>query len=41
MLWSFVHGLSFLLADPKMSELGGKVDLDVLLEDMAARMLAN
>ncbi len=40
MLWSFVHGLSFLLADPKLSELGGEVDLDIILDDMAARMLA-
>ena len=41
MLWSFVHGLSFLLADPKLSELGGEVDLDFILEDMADRMLAD
>lgn len=41
MLWSFVHGLSFLLADPKLSELGGEVDLDIILDDMAARMLVN
>lgn len=41
MLWSFVHGLSFLLADPKLSELGGDTDLEMTLEDMSARMLAN
>ena len=39
MLWSFVHGLSFLLADPKLSELGGEIDLDAILDDIAARML--
>lgn len=41
MLWSFVHGLSFLLADPKLCELGGEIDLDIILDDMAARMLAD
>lgn len=41
MLWSFVHGLSFLLADPKLSELGGGVELEEILDDIAGRMLAN
>lgn len=40
MLWSFVHGLSFLLADPKLSEMGGDMDLDFILEDISVRMLA-
>jgi len=40
MLWSFVHGLSFLLADQKLAELGGDLDLDSLLNDISARMLA-
>jgi len=40
MLWSFVHGLSFLLADPKLAEHGGDLDLDSLLSDMSSRMLA-
>ncbi|MEM6305484.1 MAG: TetR/AcrR family transcriptional regulator [Pseudomonadota bacterium] len=40
-LWSFVHGLSFLLADPKLAELGGDVKLDVLLDEMARRVLTD
>jgi AcrR family transcriptional regulator len=40
MLWSFVHGLSFLLADPKLTELGGEFELDALLDDIAIRVLA-
>ncbi len=40
MLWSFVHGLSFLLADQKLTKLGGDFELEHLLEDMAHRMLA-
>lgn len=41
MLWSFVHGLSFLLADPKLTELGGEFELDDLLHDISVRMLAD
>ncbi len=41
MLWSFVHGLSFLLADPKLTELGGEFELDEVLSDLAVRMLAD
>ena len=40
MLWSFVHGLSFLLADPKLSMMGGELELEELLDDVAIRMLA-
>ncbi|MEM6406843.1 MAG: TetR/AcrR family transcriptional regulator [Pseudomonadota bacterium] len=38
-LWSFVHGLSFLLADPKLTEMGGEVVLNDLLEDVSKRVL--
>ena len=41
MLWSFVHGLSFLLADPKLTMLGGEFELDEILADIAHRMLAD
>lgn len=41
MLWSFVHGLSFLLADQKLTALGGAFDLDDILEDISVRMLAD
>ncbi|MEM9499774.1 MAG: TetR/AcrR family transcriptional regulator [Pseudomonadota bacterium] len=39
MLWSFVHGLSFLLHDQKLSDMGGDIDLDFLLGDVAERIL--
>ncbi|MEM9912161.1 MAG: TetR/AcrR family transcriptional regulator [Pseudomonadota bacterium] len=39
MLWSFVHGLSFLLNDQKLSEMGGEIDLDFMLGDVAERVL--
>ena len=39
MLWSFVHGLSFLLADQKLAVLGGEFDIDAVIDDMAVRML--
>lgn len=41
MLWSFVHGLSFLLADPKLTELGGEFEIDDILSDISVRMLAD
>ncbi len=41
MLWSFVHGLSFLLADPKLTELGGEFELDDILSDISHRMIAD
>lgn len=40
MLWSFVHGLSFLLADEKLKEMGGDIARDDLLRDVSERMLA-
>lgn len=40
-LWSFVHGLSFLLADSKLSDMGGGMDLDDVLGDVAERLLAD
>ncbi|WP_245912975.1 TetR/AcrR family transcriptional regulator [Litoreibacter ponti] len=41
MLWSFVHGLSFILHDNRLSKMGGDVELDFLLQDVAERVLAN
>ncbi len=41
MLWSFVHGLSFLLADKKLSDLCGEVELDHMLGDIAQRVLSD
>lgn len=41
MLWSFVHGLSFLLADPKLTELGGEFSIDDVLNDISVRMLTD
>ena len=41
MLWSFVHGLSFLLVDKKMSEMGGETELENLLSDVAERVLSD
>jgi len=38
-LWSFVHGLSFLLADEDLRNEGGGFDLDAMLQDIADRML--
>lgn len=39
MLWSFVHGLSFLLVDKILSDMGGDVNLNALLSDIAERVL--
>lgn len=39
MLWSFVHGLSFLLADKKMAEMGGEPARDDIISDIAERVL--
>ncbi|WP_147125953.1 TetR/AcrR family transcriptional regulator [Shimia ponticola] len=41
MLWSFVHGLSFILHDKKLSDMGGDIDLDGLLTDMGMRVLSD
>jgi len=40
LLWSFVHGLSFILYDRKFAEKAGDFDLREALEDVAERMLA-
>lgn len=40
-LWSIVHGMSFLLADEKLAEMGGDADLDTLLEGTAERVLSD
>ncbi|MEM6385580.1 MAG: TetR/AcrR family transcriptional regulator [Pseudomonadota bacterium] len=39
LLWSFVHGLSFLLYDKKLKEMGGDTQLVAMLTDIAHRML--
>lgn len=41
LLWSFVHGLSFLIADEMSTKLGGEMELDALLDDIAIRMLSD
>jgi len=39
MLWSFVHGLSFLSIDGKLADDNMPTDLETLLEDVAARFV--
>lgn len=39
MLWSFVHGLSFILPDPNLMDVAGDIDIDDLLRDLAIRVL--
>lgn len=39
LLWSFVHGLSFILHDKGLAEKGEEFDLHTLLEDVSERML--
>ncbi|MEM9263200.1 MAG: TetR/AcrR family transcriptional regulator [Pseudomonadota bacterium] len=39
MLWSFVHGLSFLLVDKKLAAMGGEMERDATLADIAERVL--
>lgn len=39
MLWSFVHGLSFILFDKDLTKMGGEFDLDHLLADLGRRVL--
>lgn len=41
MLWSFVHGLSFIMDDERLKEMGGEINLDFLLGDMARRVLSD
>lgn len=40
-LWTFVHGLSFLLIDHKVSALKLKVDIPTMLRDALRRLLAD
>ena len=40
MLWSFVHGISFLLIDGKVSSMGLDFDLESLLTEIGLRVLA-
>lgn len=39
-LWSFVHGLSFILYDPLLTKMGGEIELKPLLDDVSKRILA-
>lgn len=39
LLWSFVHGLSFLLIDKKLAAMGGDTELVAMLTDIARRVL--
>lgn len=39
MLWNFVHGLSFILNDEQLTEMGGDIEVEDLLADMAERLL--
>jgi len=39
MLWSFVHGLSFLMMNPELMEKGGNLDVDTLLTEIGQRVL--
>lgn len=41
MLWSFVHGLSFLLLDEKLSETGGEIEIDRMLSEVSVRVLSD
>lgn len=39
MLWSFVHGLSFLTIDGKVTKVGADVDLDAMIAGITRRVL--
>ena len=41
MLWSFVHGLSFILHDKDLTKIGGSVSLDELLSEISNRVISN
>ncbi|MEL6573019.1 MAG: TetR/AcrR family transcriptional regulator [Pseudomonadota bacterium] len=41
MLWSFVHGLSFILEDADLADMGEGIDVDFVLADMARRVLSD
>jgi len=38
-LWSFVHGLSFLLIDGKLAQMNLQLDLDAMLDDIGRRLM--
>ena len=38
-LWSFVHGLSFLLIDGKLAQMDLPLDLDAMLADIGRRVM--
>ncbi|MEJ6394246.1 TetR/AcrR family transcriptional regulator [Gymnodinialimonas sp. 2305UL16-5] len=40
-LWSFVHGLSFLLIDGKLSQMQLPLDLDAMLDDIGLRVMTD
>ena len=40
MLWTFVHGLSFLLIDGKVADCDPDTDVEALLSEIARRVLA-
>ena len=40
-LWSFVHGLSFLLIDGKLSKMEVSFDLDTMLDDIGRRVMTD
>ncbi len=39
MLWSFVHGLSFILQDANLTKMGGSTDVDEIIADISKRVL--
>ncbi|WP_227445703.1 TetR/AcrR family transcriptional regulator [Cognatishimia sp. F0-27] len=40
-LWSFVHGLSFLMIDGKLQQMDLPVDIDAMLDDIGRRVMAD
>lgn len=40
-LWSFVHGLSFLLIDGKLTQMKLQLDLDAMLDDIGMRVMTD
>ncbi len=41
MLWSFVHGLSFILEDKDLAEMGPEIEIEPLLADITRRVLSD
>ena len=39
MLWSFVHGLSFLIIDGKVSKVEAEIDIDQMIPDITRRIM--